>query len=70
MPVHRKKRPAGLTKAIKAAGGLSALARLLDITPQSIIKWTRVPRKRILQIERLTLVPRQELAPDLWKGLP
>ena len=67
MAAHRNKRPAGLTKAIKAAGGLSALARGLGITAQSIVKWRRVPRKRILQIERLTLVPREQLAPDLYR---
>ena len=68
MGSHRKRRPAGLTKAIKAAGGLSALARGLGITAQSIIKWDRVPRKRILQIERLTLVPREQLAPELYRS--
>jgi DNA-binding transcriptional regulator YdaS (Cro superfamily) len=68
MGKHRKKRPAGLTKAIKAAGGLSSLARLLDITPQSIIKWTKIPRKRIVSIEQLTGVPRELLAPELYRA--
>lgn len=67
MATHRKKRPAGLIKALKAAGGVSALARGLGITAQSIIKWRSVPRKRILQIERLTLVPREQLAPELYR---
>ena len=62
-----KKYPVGVRRAIKAAGGLSSLARLLQITPQSIQKWVRVPRKRILDIERLTKVPREKLAPDLFR---
>ena len=62
-----KKYPIGVRRAMKAAGGLSALARLLQITPQSIQKWVRVPRKRILDIERLTKVPREKLAPDLFR---
>ena len=64
--MHRKY-PAGVRRAIKSAGGLSSLARLLKITPQSIQKWTRVPRKRILQLEELTGVPREKLAPDLYR---
>jgi DNA-binding transcriptional regulator YdaS (Cro superfamily) len=59
--------PVGVRRAMKAAGGLSALARLLKITPQSIQKWVRVPRKRILEIERLTKVPREKLAPELYR---
>ena len=64
--MHRKY-PIGVRRALKAAGGLSALARLVKITPQSIQKWTRVPRKRILQLEELTGVPREKLAPDLYR---
>ena len=63
----RKKTPKGLRLAAEAAGGKSALCRLLGITPQSMNKWTRIPRKRIIAIERLTGVSREELAPDLFK---
>ena len=63
--MHRKY-PMGVRQALKAVGGLSSLARLLKITPQSIQKWKRVPRKRILQIEALTKVPREKLARDLY----
>ena len=67
MAAHKNRRPSGLSKAIKAAGGLSSLARLLDITPQSIIKWRKIPRKRIVAIEQLTGVPREQLAPELYR---
>ena len=63
----RKKYPQGVRRAIKAAGGLSSLARALKITAQSIQKWKRVPRKRILQIEAATGVPREKLAQDLYR---
>jgi len=66
MTIH-KKTPRGLKAAAKAAGSLAALARLLGIKAQSLQKWRRIPRKRILQIERLTGVPREKLAPDLFK---
>ena len=67
MPIHRKI-PIGLKRAAKAAGSQAALARLLKITPQSLQKWTRIPRKRIIQIETLTGVPREKLAPDLYRA--
>ena len=59
--------PIGVRRALKAAGSLTSLARMLKITPQSIQKWNRVPRKRILQIEKLTGVPREKLARELYR---
>ena len=67
MPVH-KRTPIGLKRAAKAAGSKYALARLLGITAQSLNKWNRIPRKRILQIEKLTGVPREKLAPELYRA--
>ena len=71
MPARKSR---GLRKAIKAAEGLDPshsgkfnLARGLGITEQSINYWTKIPRKRIVAIEKLTGVPREELAPDLYK---
>lgn len=60
----------GVKRAIKGAGGRRALARGLGITVQSVNKWRRVPRKRIVQIEKLFGVPRHLLAPDIFKGVP
>jgi len=63
----RVKHQIGVRRAISAAGGLSSLARLLKITPQSIQKWKRIPRRRIVQVEQVTKVPREKLAPDIFK---
>lgn len=64
----------GLRKAIKASialgptgSGKRNLALALGITEQSINYWNKVPRKRIIAIERLTGVSREELAPDLYR---
>jgi DNA-binding transcriptional regulator YdaS (Cro superfamily) len=57
---------AGKKKAIDAAGGVRALARLLGIDNAAIVRWGKVPAERIIAIERLTLVPREELRPDLY----
>ena len=65
MPVKRF--PPGLRAAIKAAGGVLALARNLEIRAQCFYKWRRIPRQRIMQIHRLTGVPLSKLAPDLFR---
>ena len=57
----------GVQAAIKGAGGKKNLATGLEITVQSIDKWQRVPRKRIVVIERLFGVPREKLAPELYR---
>jgi DNA-binding transcriptional regulator YdaS (Cro superfamily) len=56
----------GLRKALKAAGGVSALARALGITHVAVLEWKRVPYQHIIRIEEITGVPRQELRPELY----
>lgn len=56
-----------LKKTIKKAGGQSALARKLGISQQSIQQWVVVPLKRVKQVSEITGVPREELAPELFK---
>lgn len=56
-----------LKKVIKKAGGQSALARKLGISQQSIQQWVVVPLKRVKQVSEITGVPREELAPELFK---
>ena len=69
-----KPKSRGLRKAINAAKGIGPtesgkrnLALGLGITEQSINFWNKVPRKRIVAVEKLTGVPREELAPDLYR---
>lgn len=42
------------------------LARLLGITHGAIYQWGEVPAQRVLDVERLTGIPRHELRPDLY----
>ncbi len=60
----------GIEKAIKAAGGQCALARLLGLRQSHIWNWLRregrIPPKRILAVERVTGVSRHELDPSLY----
>jgi DNA-binding transcriptional regulator YdaS (Cro superfamily) len=58
-----------LLVAIEKAGGYSALARQLGIAYQSIQGWEKIPAERVVQIEAVTGIPRQELRPDLYEGM-
>ncbi|WP_017521980.1 MULTISPECIES: YdaS family helix-turn-helix protein [Pseudomonas] len=58
-----------IRRAVQAAGGQSALARILQVTPQAVQKMCasgRVPAERVLEIEKATGVSRHELRPDIY----
>lgn len=55
-----------LQLAIKKAGGMRALGRALGINYQAIQSWNKIPAERIVDIERVTGVPREQLRPDLY----
>jgi len=59
-------RDPGLDQAIRAAGGVSALARKIGISQPSLSNWTRVPAERVLAVEGLTGIDRAVLRPDLY----
>jgi len=59
-------RDQGLDLAIRAAGGVGALARKIGIAQPSLSKWNRVPAERVLAVERLTGIGRTTLRPDLY----
>lgn len=63
---NRPERTENLALAIRAAGGYSALASRLGLTKASVHQWTRVPAERVLAVEAVTGVPRQQLRPDLY----
>jgi TorA maturation chaperone TorD len=62
-------RDPGLSLAIKAVGGVGALARGLGIAQPSISGWERVPAERVNAVEALSGVPRRVLRPDLFAGI-
>jgi len=59
----------GLKRAVKAAGSVHALARLLGISHNSILKWRRIPATRIVKIEQVTGIGRELLRPDLYRWM-
>ncbi|HEY2534156.1 MAG TPA: molecular chaperone TorD family protein [Xanthobacteraceae bacterium] len=59
-------RDPGLDQAIRAAGGVGALARKIGIAQPSVSNWSRIPAERVLAVETATGIPRQVLRPDLY----
>jgi TorA maturation chaperone TorD len=58
----------GLQEAIRAAGGVTELARRIGISQPSVSNWSRIPAERVLSVESLTGVAREVLRPDLYAG--
>jgi DNA-binding transcriptional regulator YdaS (Cro superfamily) len=60
----------GITAVMKAVNNnQSELARRLKITPQSVQSWVdkgEVPLSRVIEIEKVTGVPRHVIAPSLY----
>ena len=63
-------RDLGLDEAIRAAGGVGALARKIGISQPSVSNWARVPAERVLSVESATGVSRAVLRPDLYAEHP
>jgi len=59
----------GLEQAIRAAGGVTELARRVGIAQPSISNWRRVPAERVLAVEAVTGIERAVLRPDLYGNL-
>jgi TorA maturation chaperone TorD len=61
-------RDPGLSEALRAAGGVSELARRIGIAQPSVSNWARVPSERVLSVESATGVRREVLRPDLYQA--
>ncbi|HTV29386.1 MAG TPA: molecular chaperone TorD family protein [Xanthobacteraceae bacterium] len=63
-------RDQGLAEAIRAAGGVGALARKIGIAQPSVSNWSRIPAERVIAVEEATGVHRTVLRSDLYRALP
>ncbi len=63
-------RDEGLESAIRAAGGVTELARRVGISQPSVSNWDRVPADRVLAVEAATGISRMQLRPDLYVVAP
>ena len=62
-----KQRDAGLAAVLKKRGAAVRIASELGITPQAINGWSRVPANRVIDVERITGVPRHVQRPDVFR---
>ena len=47
-------------------GMLAKVARELGFSRAAVCMWPTVPAERLVEIERITGIPRQELRPDIF----
>lgn len=52
--------------ALAAAISRTGAKAKVKISPQAVNKWTTVPMRRVLVVERLSGVPRSRLCPHLY----
>ena len=57
----------GLRLAIEAVGTRYRLSKLLGLSTTSTQNWDRIPLTRILEVEKVTGVPREKLRPELYR---
>jgi len=51
-------------------GSIVKLAAELGIKHQSFYAWKKIPAERVIDLERVTGIPRHELRPDLYRREP
>jgi len=51
-------------------GRLKLLAAELGISPAAVAQWKRIPAERVVEVERVTGIPRAKLRPDLYSPAP
>lgn len=56
-------------KAARKAVGVKAIAEALNVTEQAITQWRRVPINRVLDVERVSGIPRHQLRPDFYAAI-
>jgi DNA-binding transcriptional regulator YdaS (Cro superfamily) len=50
----------------KAAGGVVALSHKLGLSRAAVSGWKKVPAERVLAVEKITGIPREQIRPDLY----
>lgn len=49
------------------AGGIVKLSLSLGLSRGAASQWTKIPAERVVEVERLTGIPREILRPDLYR---
>lgn len=54
---------------IRAQRGLQTkIAKALGILPSAVCQWRAIPAERVVDVERVTGIPRELLRPDLFRS--
>jgi DNA-binding transcriptional regulator YdaS (Cro superfamily) len=53
--------------AAEKAGGIVKLSLALGLSRGAASQWKRIPAERLVEVERLTGIPREILRPDLYR---
>lgn len=67
--MSRKRTP--IQRAIEIAGGLTALGNAIGVSAQAVSRWkinNCVPLDRVIAVEQVTGVPREQLRPDVFSA--
>lgn len=64
-PAYRG-RPRIMNEIIKAAGGITPLAKALKVKKQAVSAWNKVPHGRVVKVSEITGIPREKIRPDLY----
>jgi DNA-binding transcriptional regulator YdaS (Cro superfamily) len=60
-----------LQEFLAVRGAMSDLAKALGITHAAVGQWAgRCPAERVVDVERITGIPREALRPDLYRRAP
>ena len=51
-------------------GAAYHIAKALGISKQAVFHWKRVPDKHVIDVEKITGIPRYVLRPDLYSKSP
>ncbi len=58
--------PDPIKLAASKVGGIVKLSEALGLSRGAVSNWTKVPPNHVLEVERLSGVPREILRPDLY----
>lgn len=56
-----------IMKSLAARKLIRRIAEGLKLTTQAVYAWDRVPAEKVVRVEEITGVPREELRPDLYE---
>jgi DNA-binding transcriptional regulator YdaS (Cro superfamily) len=59
--------PNGMDLIRAKRGMLAKIAHDIGQTRAAVAKWKQVPAERVVEVERITGIPREKLRPDLFR---